>query len=74
MPELLFLPLVLKLFYSSNIIKAYNFLFTQLGTSEKEVVGEAKVLTDGRRVRPPQAWSDAVGLEEALRDCPKCTS
>lgn len=38
-PELLFLPLVLKLFYSSIIIKAYNFFFTQLGTSKKEVVG-----------------------------------
>ena len=39
MPELLFLTLVLKLFYSSIIIKAYNFFFTQLGTSKKKVVG-----------------------------------
>ena len=47
MPELLFLPYFgflpklgrLRVFYPSIIIKAYNFFFTQLGTSKKEVVG-----------------------------------
>lgn len=47
MPELLFLPFFgflpkfgrLRVFYPSVIIKAYNFFFTQLRTSKKEVVG-----------------------------------